>query len=330
MRAGAHPPGAQGSHADRPVRPTIIATGPLTSDALAGAIAEITGQKGLSFYDAIAPIVDSQSIDYDKAFFGSRWAPDDTDYLNCPLDRDEYSAFVKALLAADTVTPHAFEDARFFEGCLPIEIMAARGPESLRFGPMRPVGLCDPRTGRRPHAVVQLRRENLKGDAFNLVGFQSRLTQGEQLKVLRLIPALAQARFLRYGSIHRNTFIDAPRVLSPDLSLTSHRNIVIAGQLSGVEGYMESTAMGIMAAYSILAYLRGRPFLPPPPETAVGALMHYITDTTAGAFQPMNINFGIFPSPDVAKKLKRQTLLQREALAFSDWLGTLNYRALME
>lgn len=310
--------------------PTIIATGPLTSDALAGAIAEITGQKGLSFYDAIAPIVDSQSIDYAKAFFGSRWAPDDTDYLNCPLDRDEYSTFVKALLAADTVTPHAFEDARFFEGCLPIEIMAARGPESLRFGPMRPVGLCDPRTGRRPHAVVQLRRENLKGDAFNLVGFQSRLTQGEQLKVLRLIPALAQARFLRYGSIHRNTFIDAPRVLSPDLSLTSHRNIVIAGQLSGVEGYMESTAMGIMAAYSILAYLRGRPFLPPPPETAVGALMHYITDTTAGAFQPMNINFGIFPSPDVAKKLKRQTLLQREALAFSDWLGTLNYRALME
>lgn len=310
--------------------PTIIATGPLTSEALTGAIAELTGQRGLSFYDAIAPIIDSQSIDYDKAFFGSRWAPEDTDYLNCPLDKEAYCAFINALLAADTVAPHAFEDARFFEGCLPIEIMAVRGPESLRFGPMRPVGLTDPRTGHRPHAVAQLRRENLKGDAYNLVGFQTRLTQGGQLKVLRLIPALAQVRFLRYGSIHRNTFIDAPRVMSPDLSLKSHRNIVVAGQLSGVEGYMESTAMGIMAAYSILACLRGRPFIPPPPDTAIGALIHYITDAAQGNFQPMNINFGIMPSPEVAKRLKRQTLLEREALAFSEWLRTLYYQAPME
>ncbi|MEN6473282.1 MAG: methylenetetrahydrofolate--tRNA-(uracil(54)-C(5))-methyltransferase (FADH(2)-oxidizing) TrmFO [Syntrophaceae bacterium] len=310
--------------------PTIIATGPLTSEALASEIAELTGQQGLSFYDAIAPIIDSHSIDYDKAFFGSRWASDDTDYLNCPLDKEAYSAFINALLAADTVTPHAFEDARFFEGCLPIEIMARRGPESLRFGPMRPVGLSDPRTGGRPHAVVQLRRENLKGEAYNLVGFQTRLTQSDQSKVLRLIPALAQAQFLRYGSIHRNTFIDAPRLLAPDLSLKAHRNIVLAGQLAGVEGYMESTAMGIMAAYSIMAYRCGKPFTPPPPETAIGALIHHITDAAVRSFQPMNINFGIIPSPDVAKKLKRQALLEREALAFSEWVGTLEYRAPME
>jgi len=305
--------------------PTIIATGPLTSESLCTEIIRLTSRDSLSFYDAISPIIDSQSIDYDKAFFGSRWAPDDTDYLNCPLDQDEYSAFVNALLEADTVVPHAFEDARFFEGCLPIEIMARRGPDSLRFGPMRPVGLTDPHTARRPHAVVQLRRENLKGDAYNIVGFQTRLTQGEQLKVLRLIPALAGAQILRYGSIHRNTFIDAPRLLAPDLSLKSHRNIVLAGQLAGVEGYMESAAMGIMAAYSILAHLRGKPFLPPPPETAVGALIHHITNAAVRDFQPMNINFGIIPSPDVAKKLKRQVLLEREASAFSEWLRTLTY-----
>lgn len=310
--------------------PTIIATGPLTSEALAADIANLTGGGGLSFYDAISPIIDSRSIDYEQAFFGSRWAPEDTDYLNCPLDKEGYLAFVDALLAADTVTPHAFEDARFFEGCLPIEIMARRGLESLRFGPMRPVGLTDPHSPRRPYAVVQLRRENLKGEAYNIVGFQTRLRQGEQSKVLRLIPALAQAQFLRYGSIHRNTFIDAPRLLAPDLSLKAHRNIVLAGQLAGVEGYMESAAMGIMAAHSILAYLRGKPFTPPPPETAVGALIHHITNATAQAFQPMNINFGIIPCPDVAKKLKRQVLLEREALAFSEWLGTLEYRAPME
>lgn len=310
--------------------PTIIATGPLTSEALAGAIAEITGQKGLSFYDAISPIIDSQSIDYDNAFFGSRWTPDDTDYLNCPLDKEGYLAFVNALLAADTVTPHAFEEARFFEGCLPIEIMARRGIDSLRFGPMRPVGLTDPHTQHRPYAVVQLRHENLKGDAYNIVGFQTRLTQPGQSKILRLIPALSQAQILRYGSIHRNTFIDAPRLLAPDLSLKAHRNIVVAGQLAGVEGYMESAAMGIMAAYSIMAYLRGKPFTPPPPETAVGALIHHITNAAVLDFQPMNINFGIIPSPDVAKKLKRQTLLEREALAFSEWLRTLEYRAPME
>ena len=302
--------------------PTIIATGPLTSEALTSEIDRLTGGRGLSFYDAISPIIESHSIDYDKAFFGSRWKPDDTDYLNCPLDQEEYDAFVKALLAADTVVPHAFEETRYFEGCLPIEIMARRGAESLRFGPMRPVGLTDPHTGKRPYAVVQLRRENLKGDAYNLVGFQTRLIQGEQLKVLRLIPALAQVEILRYGSIHRNTFIDAPRLLTPDLSLRDHRNIVMAGQLAGVEGYMESAAMGIMAAYSILVHRCGKPFTPPPPETAVGALIHHITNATSKAFQPMNINFGIIPSPDVAKKFKRQALLERETLAFSDWLNT--------
>jgi len=310
--------------------PTIIATGPLTSEALAAEITNLTGGRGLTFYDAISPIVDSQSIDYDKAFFGSRWAPDDTDYLNCPLDKEDYRAFVNALLAADTVTPHAFEDARFFEGCLPIEIMARRGLDSLRFGPMRPVGLTDPHTQRRPYAVAQLRHENLKGDAYNIVGFQTRLTQPGQSKILRLIPALSQAHILRYGSVHRNTFIDAPRLLAPDLSLKAHRGIVVAGQLAGVEGYMESAATGIMAAFSIMAYLRGKPFTPPPPETAIGALIHHITNAAILDFQPMNINFGIIPSPNVAKKLKRQALLEREALAFSEWLRTLEYRAPME
>lgn len=301
--------------------PTIVATGPLTSPSLAEDIARITGSDRLFFYDAISPIVDAETIDQSHAFFGSRWVQDDTDYLNCPLDKQEYTAFVSALREADRTRPHAFEDARFFEGCLPIEVIAERGVDSLRFGPMRPVGLTDPLTDRRPYAVVQLRRESLRGDAYNIVGFQTRLTYGEQQRVFALIPALKQARFMRYGSIHRNTFIDAPRILEKDLSLKDHRNIVFAGQITGVEGYMESAATGIMAAYSLIAFQKGKPFVPPPPETAIGALLAYITDDKVKDFQPMNINLGILPTPDVPKKIKRQVLLEREANAFEAWRG---------
>lgn len=304
--------------------PTVVASGPLTSPCLAEEIARLTGSDRLFFYDAISPILDAETIDLRHAFFGSRWAQDDTDYLNCPLDKEEYTAFVTALGEADRTRAHVFEDARFFEGCLPIEVIAARGVDSLRFGPMRPVGLTDPHTGRRPYAVVQLRRENLRGDAYNIVGFQTRLTYGEQHRVFSLIPALAQARFLRYGSIHRNTFIDAPRVLEKDLSLRGQRQIVFAGQLTGVEGYMESAATGILAALSLIALRHGRPFVPPPPETAMGALIAYITDREVNNFQPMNINLGILPVPDVPKKERRQVLLEREAHAFTAWRGVLD------
>ncbi len=305
--------------------PTIIATGPLTSETLAGNIAQITDRERLFFYDAISPIVDAESIDYSRAFFGSRWSGDDRDYLNCSLDRDAYTTLVQALLKADKVSPHPFEDIRFFEGCLPIEVIAARGHDSLRFGPMRPVGLINPHTGKRPYAVLQLRKEDLKGDAYNLVGFQTRLTYAEQQRVLRLIPALHAVRFLRFGSMHRNTFIESPQVLGKDLSLKGHRHIIFAGQITGVEGYMESAATGIMAAYSMLAVLKGKPFTPPLPESAIGALLHYITDEHISVFQPMNINFGIFPTPDVPKKMKRSVLLQREELAFTTWLASIDY-----
>ncbi|HQI81811.1 MAG TPA: methylenetetrahydrofolate--tRNA-(uracil(54)-C(5))-methyltransferase (FADH(2)-oxidizing) TrmFO, partial [Deltaproteobacteria bacterium] len=255
-----------------PDRLTIVATGPLTSNALARHIASITGSNRLFFYDAIAPIIEASSIDMDHAFTGSRWSPADPDYLNCPLNREEYERFTAQLLAADRLRAREFEDARFFEACLPIEVLASRGIDALRYGPMRPVGLIDPKTGRRPYAVVQLRRENLRGDACTPVGFQTRLTYPEQKRVFSLIPALRDARYLRYGSIHRNTYLDAPRVLEKDLRLKGSGSTYVAGQLTGVEGYMESAATGIVAGLSVLARIRGERFVPPGPETAIGAL----------------------------------------------------------
>jgi methylenetetrahydrofolate--tRNA-(uracil-5-)-methyltransferase len=301
-------------------RPCIIATGPLTSDALAEDISKLTGSGRMFFYDAIAPIIDAGSIDMTKAFFGSRWSEDAGDYINCPLNEEQYNLFINELVQADPVAPHAFEEARYFEACLPIEVIAERGGQSLRFGPMRPVGIKDPGTGKRPYAVVQLRKETLKGEAFNMVGFQTRLSYSGQDRVFRFIPGLADAVFLRYGSIHRNTFIDSPRVLMKDLSIRGQSNIIVAGQLTGVEGYMESACSGIIAGLSMHAKVSGRPFSPPPPETASGALINYVTDAAVTDFQPMNINYGIIPAPVVPKKDKKTVIRDMALERITAWL----------
>jgi len=306
--------------------PTIVATGPLSSDAIISGLKELTSSEGLFFYDAISPIVDGDSIDKEKTFFSSRWSRDDTSYLNCPMDKDQYISFVEELLKADRLSPHPFESKRFFESCMPIEVLAQRGVETLRYGPMRPVGLVNPRTGGTPYAVVQLRRENLKGDAFNMVGFQTRLTYTSQQRVFRMIPGLETAHFLRYGSVHRNTFIDSPRLLRQDLSLKGTEHIFVAGQLTGVEGYMESASMGILAAISACLCTRGYPFVPPPPTTAMGALLHYITDPRSEPFQPMNINFGIMEDPGVKGRKRKVLLLEREARDFSAWMHGIRNR----
>jgi methylenetetrahydrofolate--tRNA-(uracil-5-)-methyltransferase len=303
--------------------PTIIATGPLTSDALAQNLASLTDSSRLFFYDAISPIIEADSIDMGHAFFGARWSNDNPDYLNCPLDEDQYLQFMEELLKADKVGSHEFEDARFFEACLPIEVLASRGTDALRFGPMRPVGLKDPSTLARPYAVVQLRKENLMGNAYTMVGFQTRLTYPEQKRIIGLIPALSSARYLRYGSIHRNTYLDSPRVLGSDLRLLGLSNTYLAGQIMGVEGYMESAATGILAGISLLGRIKGKPFHPPGTETALGALMHYITDCTIEAFQPMNINFGIMAIPDVPKNRRSEARSVSALLAFTEWKNSL-------
>jgi methylenetetrahydrofolate--tRNA-(uracil-5-)-methyltransferase len=280
----------------------LVATGPLTSDALAAEIAAIAGSR-LHFYDAIAPIVTAESVDGEIAYARSRWGKGQgDDYLNLPLDEPAYRAFVHALVAGEKVRPHAFEEPRYFEGCLPIEVMAERGLDVLAHGPMKPVGLEDPRTGRRPYAVVQLRREDAAGTAYNLVGFQTRLTWPEQRRIFRaFIPGLANAEFLRLGQIHRNTFLDAPRVLAPDLSVRERPHLFFAGQITGVEGYVESAACGLLAARAILDRLARRPFRPPPPATAMGALHRHLTGEAhppGYAYQPTNVVFALFPPLD--------------------------------
>jgi methylenetetrahydrofolate--tRNA-(uracil-5-)-methyltransferase len=280
----------------------VVATGPLTSDALAAGIAGLAGE-GLHFYDAIAPIVTADSVDMEIAYARSRWGKGGgDDYLNLPLDEGQYRAFVDALVAGEKVAPHGFEEPRYFEGCLPIEVMAARGPEVLAHGPMKPVGLEDPRTGRRPHAVVQLRREDAAGTAYNLVGFQTRLTWPEQRRIFRtFVPGLAGAEFVRLGQIHRNTFLDAPRVLSPDLSARSRPHLFFAGQITGVEGYVESAACGLLAARAVLDRLAGRPFRPPPAASAMGALHRHLTGEAHPPglpYQPSNVVFALFPPLD--------------------------------
>ncbi|HZZ86555.1 MAG TPA: methylenetetrahydrofolate--tRNA-(uracil(54)-C(5))-methyltransferase (FADH(2)-oxidizing) TrmFO [Anaeromyxobacteraceae bacterium] len=277
----------------------LLATGPLTADALAADIARVCGG-GLAFYDAIAPIVSAESIDLGIAYAKSRYDKGaGADYLNLPLDEAQYRAFVAALLAGEKVVPHAFEEPRYFEGCLPIEVMAERGPEVLAYGPMKPVGLEDPRTGRRPHAVVQLRREDEAGTAWNLVGFQTRLTWPAQQRIFREhLPGLARAEFLRLGQVHRNTFLDAPRLLAPDLSLRARPHLFFAGQMTGVEGYVESAACGHLAARAMLDRLEGRPFRAPPPETAIGALHRHLTGDAhpeGTPYQPTNVIFALFP-----------------------------------
>jgi methylenetetrahydrofolate--tRNA-(uracil-5-)-methyltransferase len=279
--------------------PAIIATGPLTADSLAVALAAVVGP-GLAFYDAIAPVVTDESIDRSEAFAASRWGKGEgNDYLNLPLHEDGYRAFVEALVAGEKVAPHGFEEPRYFEGCLPIEVMAERGLDVLRYGPMKPVGLTDPRTGRWPHAVVQLRREDLAGTAWNLVGFQTRLTWPEQRRIFReFVPGLQAAEFQRLGQVHRNTFVDSPRVLSADQSIRSMPHLFLAGQITGVEGYVESAASGLLAGRAVLDRLAGRDFRAPPGSTAFGALHRHVTGAAHPEglpFQPSNVVFALFP-----------------------------------
>ena len=292
----------------------IIATGPLTSDALAANIAELTGSANLHFYDAISPIVDGNSIDMDSAFFASRYSEGSSDYLNCPMTKDEYDLFFDALSQGERVEERSFERLAYFEGCLPIEVMAGRGRETLLYGPMKPVGLRDS-TGKRPFAVVQLRREDKDGRMYNLVGFQTKLTYPSQDRVFRLIPALRNARFLRYGSVHRNTYLNAPTLLTGRLNLATREQTFFAGQITGVEGYMESTAMGFYAGLSAAFFSRGIDLPLPPPDTALGSLLRYII-TPRENFQPMNINFGLF---EHYNKREKTAIVQKALASIEAW-----------
>ena len=288
---------------------TIVATGPLTSDALAAEIARLTGSERLYFYDSISPIVDAATIDMSIAFRASRYGKslDGTDdYLNCPLDRDQYESFVDALLTANAVESHIPGDTPFFEACLPIEEIARRGRDTLRFGPMKPMGLVDPRTGRRPYAVVQLRQENLRAESYNLVGFQNHLKFGEQARILRMIPGLEHAEFFRFGQIHRNTYINAPALLTASLQLRAQPKILFAGQISGVEGYVESIATGLIAGRNAVALAWNEVPRPLPRESALGSLCHYISSADPANYQPANIAFDLFPPLDeaAARRLK--------------------------
>ncbi len=298
--------------------PLLIATGPLTEGALAGAIADLTGGERLSFFDAVAPIVTAESLDRTKVFAASRYGRGAADYLNCPFNKAEYEAFHAALVAAERAPLHDVDRLTVYEGCMPIEVMAARGTDTIRFGPLRPVGLKDPATGHRPWANVQLRAENREGTLYNLVGFQTNLKWGEQQRVFRMIPGLARAEFVRYGVLHRNTFLNSPAVLTPQLCLKEHPNVFFAGQITGFEGYMESAACGLLAARQLLARLRGRTLPPPPPQTMCGALVAYITAPNRD-FQPMGANMGILPRNEaveaVRDKRERYTLLSQTAQA---------------
>jgi methylenetetrahydrofolate--tRNA-(uracil-5-)-methyltransferase len=279
----------------------VIATGPLTSDGLAQGIARLTGATGLFFYDAISPIVEAESVDTSIAFRASRYdkSLDSTgDYLNCPFDKEQYEQFLDALLAAGSVSAHIPDDVPFFEACLPIEEIARRGRDTLRFGPMKPVGLTDPRTGRRPYAIVQLRQENLRADSYNLVGFQNHMRFGEQARVLRMIPGLERAEFLRYGQVHRNTYINAPSLLNGSLQLRNKEACLFAGQISGVEGYVESIATGLIAGRNAAALARGEEPRVFPPETALGSLCRYISGADPAHYQPANITFDLLPPLD--------------------------------
>jgi methylenetetrahydrofolate--tRNA-(uracil-5-)-methyltransferase len=273
----------------------ILATGPLTSPALSEALAGLLGSTHLYFYDAIAPTVTAESVDTSVAWRQSRYDKGGEDYVNCPLDRDAYYAFVDAVLAADKVPSRDFERVVYFEGCMPIEELARRGRDTLAFGPMRPVGLVDPRTGRRPFAAVQLRQDDAAGRLYNMVGFQTKMTHPEQRRVFRMIPGLERAEFVRLGSLHRNTYVNAPELLLPSLQVASRRSLFLAGQIVGVEGYVESAAMGILAGVNAARWLRAEPMAVPPRTTALGSLVAYVTERGRRGFQPMNANYGLFP-----------------------------------
>ena len=305
----------------------VIASGPLTSGALAGEIGRLVGEY-LYFYDAIAPIVAADSIDCSKAFRASRYGKGDgDDYLNCPMDEEQYKNFVTELLQAEKVEPKSFEKVVHFEGCMPVEEMASRGPETLRFGPMKPVGLVDPRVGVEPHAVIQLRQENREATMYNLVGFQTKLTWPEQKRVFRMIPGLEQAEFVRLGSMHRNTFINAPSLLLATCQLKNDPRIFFAGQITGVEGYVESASSGFLAGVNAARLAKGEELTVPPAETAIGALVVHITNAEAAHFQPMNVNYGLFPplpGKKIKKKEKRGLLAQRGLEALELWQKELS------
>jgi len=284
----------------------IMACGPLASDAVASAIRDLLGDDGFYFYDAISPIVEAETIDPEASFVADRYGAGTGDYLNLPMDREQYETFLSALLSAKAVPLRNFEEARYFEGCMPLEEMARRGPDTLLFGPLRPVGLRDPRTGRIPHAVVQLRKENAGGTMYNLVGFQTRLTYPEQKRVFSLIPGLSSAAFLRFGSVHRNSFLDARRHLHPWMEFRRRRGLFFAGQITGVEGYVESIASGLVAAVSAARRAAGRDPRPFPRESMIGALMERITTPGPDRPQPMNANFGLLPEVDVRRKRDRK------------------------
>lgn len=297
----------------------VVATGPLTDGGLADKIAQLSGASNLSFYDAAAPIVTSESIDFSKAFYASRYDKGDNDYINCPMDKEEYERFYDALINAEVAPVKEFDKPlTVYEGCMPVEVLAKRGVDSIRFGPLKPVGIRDPRTGHRPWAVVQLRRENSEGTLFNIVGFQTNLKFGEQKRVFSMIPGLENAEFMRYGVMHRNTFINSPMILNKDLSLKSNPDIFFAGQLSGVEGYMESAASGIIAGINAVRKFKGEEPLILPNFTMIGALLSYITDETVENFQPMGANFGILPSiePHIRDKKQRYMAFSNRSLEY--------------
>ena len=313
--------------------PAVIATGPLTSDALAEFMRTRLGTNALAFYDAIAPIVSRESIDESIAFTASRYdretmegAEEGGAYLNCPMTREEYEAFIAALTTADQFHGHEFDEVPYFEGCMPVEVAAKRGPDTLRFGPLKPVGLTDPRSGKRPWAVVQLRREDRNGNMWNIVGFQTRLRIPEQQRVLRMIPGLADAEFLRYGSIHRNSYLNSPGALTPHLSARDDETLLFAGQITGVEGYTESSATGLIAGINLSRMLTGQAPEIPPPVTMIGALYRYLSEADPRHFQPMNANFGLLdnlPEPIRDKKKKRETFAERALAEIAEWSGVL-------
>ena len=305
---------------------TIVATGPLTSDALSQELARLTGSSQLYFYDSISPVVETDSIDHARVYLAARYDKGTADYINCPFTKEEYDRFYDGLLAAQSVEGPEWEKLNYFEGCLPIEEIARRGRDTLRFGPMKPVGLRDPRTGKIPYAVVQLRSENLRADSYNLVGFQNHLKFGEQARVLRLIPGLENAKFLRYGQIHRNTYLNAPTLLRETLQMKSHPSVLFAGQICGVEGYSESIAAGLLAGIHAAAVVNEDEATAPPRETALGSLIHYICNADARNFQPANITFDLLPPCDevtrrrIRDKRERHHLQCQRALdAFDQW-----------
>ena len=312
--------------------PVIIATGPLTSDALAVEIARLTGSERLFFYDSISPIVDAESIDMSIAFRASRYGKsiDGTDdYVNCPFNKEQYDQFIGALQAAEAYASKIDENIPYFEACLPIEEICRRGPDTLRFGPMKPVGLTDPRTGRWPYAAVQLRQENARANSFNLVGFQNHLKYAEQARILRMIPGLEKAEFLRYGQIHRNTYINAPALLTPTLQLRTQPHVFFAGQISGVEGYTESIATGLLAGRHMVEFVTGQPVRPFPRETALGSLCAYVSGADPAGYQPANITFDLLPTLDEAmrkklrhdKKARHAEVCRRAKAAMEEFLG---------